>query len=221
MMRKPTLSIPSLYQNLHSYLIQFTIISSFFFNITITAQNKEQLIGHWQLQKVSYKKKIVQTSETNKEQLFEIFKTALYNQLSEEQKLNLDNLDQINSEAEILVDTYYQTIIEFQVNGAFYNTSQNQTKSLSGEYLLDKKKLLIEWETADKNNFKIIIISADELILKDIKLKITYYYNKLQQKQVDEITARLKKEKELECIIPDKTRIEAQKVAEEKLKSNN
>ena len=84
----------------------------------------------------------------------------------------------MNSEAETLRDTYFQTTIEFQANGAFYNTSFNKDKSLSGEFLLDKKKLLLEWETAEKNSFKILKNSSSELILKDTELNITYYYLK-------------------------------------------
>jgi len=84
---------------------------------------------------------------------------------------------------------------------------------------LDKRKLLLEWETADKNNFKVLNITANELVLKDNKLKIIYTYNKLQQQKVDELSAKLKKEKELECTKPDKARIEAEKATEERYKS--
>ncbi|TVZ59293.1 hypothetical protein NA63_1821 [Flavobacteriaceae bacterium MAR_2010_105] len=177
-MSKPTISIPSQYQNLRFFLIQFTMFSCFFFTLTITAQNKKQLIGHWQLQKISFKKTNVQPSETNKDQLLEVFKAALYNQITEEQKSNLYDLEQINLDAKALHDTYYQTTIEFQPNGAFYNTSLNKEKSLSGEYVLDKKKLHMQWETADKTNFKILKNTTDELVLKDTELKITFYYLK-------------------------------------------
>ncbi|PKA83905.1 hypothetical protein ATE92_2074 [Ulvibacter sp. MAR_2010_11] len=147
--------------------------------MTLTAQSIEQLVGHWQLQKVGLKKTIVQNSENEREALLDIFKTGFYNQLTEEQKLTVEDLEFTNSEAEKLLDYYFQTTIEFKTTGAFYNTSQNPVKSLSGEYLLDKKKLHLEWETAEKKSFKIAKNSNSELILKDTKLKITYYYLKI------------------------------------------
>jgi hypothetical protein len=195
---------------------QNTAADSIFKSKTITAPNNEQLIGHWGLQKVSLKKTVAVNSEKDKDLFLAVFKAALYEELTKEQKLNLEDLEWSNSKAEKLRDTYYQTVIEFKPNGAFYNTPQNQTKPLSGEYVLDKRKLLLEWETADKNNFKVLKITANELVLKDNKLKIIYTYNKLQQQKVDELSAKLKKEKELECTKPDKARIEAQKKAEER-----
>ena len=177
-MGKPTPSVPSLYKNLHFSPILITLVLNFFLTIPITAQNNEQLIGDWQLQKVSYKKTVLQTSETNKEQLLDIFKAALYKDLTEEQRLTLEDLELMNSEAELLSDKYYQSTIEFQASGAFYNTSQLLEKSLSGEYLLDKKRLLMEWETGDKNEMKLVKLTGDALVLKDggLGVLITYYY---------------------------------------------
>ncbi len=185
--------------------------------ITLVAQNEHSMIGQWQLQKISFKKTNADNSN-DKELFLNIFKAALYLELTEEQRINFDDLERMNAEAELLRDNYYQSTIEFQESGAFYNTSQLPDKSLSGEYLLDKKKLLLEWETGDKNELKILKITGDVLVLKDIELKTTYYYNKLQQKKIDKLSAKLKKEKELECTKPDKARIEAQKKAVEKLK---
>lgn len=153
-----------------------TILISCLATLSVTAQDNLPLLGHWQLQKVSFKNKIADTSE--KDLFLDIFKAALYKKLTEEQRLNLDDLEVMNAEAEILRDTYYQTTIEFQSNGAFYNTSLNKDKSLSGEYLLDRKKLLLEWETADKTNFKILKPTVSELVMKDTDLKITYHYLK-------------------------------------------
>lgn len=177
-MGKPTPSIPSLYKNLHFSPILITLVLNFFLTMSITAQNNEQLVGHWKLQKVSFKNTVLQTSETNKEQLLDIFKAALYKDLTEEQRLTLEDLELMNVEAELLRDKYHQTTIEFQANDAFYNTSQLPDKSLSGEYLLDKKKLLLEWETGDKNELKVVKITGDALVLKDGGLGVTYYYSK-------------------------------------------
>ncbi|MCB0745220.1 MAG: hypothetical protein KDC67_15030 [Ignavibacteriae bacterium] len=154
------------------------ILISSFWTIWSTAQNNEPLIGHWELQKISFKKTAVNSSEKNKEQLLDIYKSALYDQLTNEQQSTFEDLEWTNSEAEKLIDIFYLTTIEFKSNGALYNTSLNLKKSLSGEYLFDKKKLYVEWETAEKINFKVLKNSATELILKDIKLKITYYFIK-------------------------------------------
>ena len=158
-------------------LIIIAFIGCFSF-LSATAQNKIQLVGYWQLQKVSFKNMVTDDSENNKEQLLNIFKAALYEQLTDEQQSILEDLEIINSEAKLLFDKYYLTSLEFKPNSAFYNTSIDSEKSLSGEYLLDKKKLLMEWETANNNIFKIIKTTANELVLKDTKLKIIFYYTK-------------------------------------------
>lgn len=160
------------------YTLIITILISCLSTMSVTAQNNFPLIGHWQLQKVSFKNRVADTSEKDKDLLLGIFKAVLYEDLTEEQRLTLEDLEWMNAQAEILLDTYYQTTIEFQANGAYYNTSLNKDKSLSGEYLLDKKKLYMQWETADKTNFKILKNTADELVLKDTKTKITFYYLK-------------------------------------------
>jgi hypothetical protein len=157
----------------------FIFFTSIFLNFTLIAQNENSILGKWQLQKVSFKKTTAGNSN-DKELLLAVFKTAFYEGLTAEQRLNLEDLDWMNAEAEMLRDKYYQTTIEFQPNGAFYNTSQLPDKSLSGEYLLDKKKLLLEWETADKNELKIVKMTDDELVLKDPELKVTYYFLKLK-----------------------------------------
>ncbi len=146
-------------------------------SFTLAAQNENSLIGQWQLQKVSFKK-ITAGASNGKEQLLAVFKAALYEDLTAEQRLTLEDLEWMNAEAELLSDKHYQTTIEFQKSGAFYNTSQNPEKSLSGEYLLDGKKLLMEWETSDKNELKIVKIKGDTLVLKDSELGVTYYYLK-------------------------------------------
>ncbi len=169
---------------LRSTLLIFFAIT--LLNFTLIAQNEYSLIGQWQLQKVSFKK-ITTSASNDKEQLLAVFKAALYEGLTAEQRLTLEDLEWMNAEAELLRDKYYQTTIEFKANSAFYNTSLNPEKSLSGEYLLDKKKLLLEWETADKNELKVLKITADELVLKDPELKVTYYYLKTKSYEKNSI----------------------------------
>lgn len=169
---------PALIRQKINAWVPYTLLISFFITNTIAAQKIEQFSGQWQLQKIEFKKKVAQNSEASEGKLIDIFKTALYDQLSEGQKLNVDELERTNAEAELLLDKFFQTTIEFKDSGAFYNTSQNMDKSLSGEYLLDKKKLHMEWETAEKNSFKVKKNSNSELVVKDLKLKITYYYLK-------------------------------------------
>ncbi len=174
-MNKLTIYFSSISQKINFTLL-LTILISCLSTISITAQANPPLLEHWQLEKVSFKNKVAFTTE--KDLLLDIFKAALYKGLTEEQRLTLEDLEGMNAEAEILRDTYYQTTIEFQSSGAYYNTSLNKDKSLSGEYLLDKKKLYMQWETADKINFKILKCTANELVLKDTKTKITFYYLK-------------------------------------------
>jgi len=155
----------------------FIFFITCFLGITLTAQEGNSLVGNWQLKKVSFKK-ITASASNDKKELLAVFKAALYQDLTTEQRLTIEELELMNAEAELLLGKYYQSTIGFKSNGSFYNTSQLQDKSLSGEYLLDKKKLLLEWETADKNELKVLKITADELVFKDSELKLTYYYLK-------------------------------------------
>lgn len=43
---------------------------------------------------------------------------------------------------------------------------------------MDGKKLLMEWETVGENTFKILKMNSSELVLKDVDLKVIYYYTK-------------------------------------------
>ncbi|MGM5470890.1 hypothetical protein ACS386_11490 [Flavobacteriaceae bacterium LMO-SS05] len=176
MAKRPTSPPRLVCQNLYTVVILFSIIFSLFWATPISAQSKEQLIGHWQLQQVSFRKMNVKNDDNDKKRLFGIFKAALYDQLTNEQQANLDDHEWTKSKAETLTDNFYKTTMEFKANGAFYYTTKVPDKSLSGEFLLDKKKLLLEWETGEKNIFKVLKKSVKELVLKNTKLKTTYYY---------------------------------------------
>ncbi|MDP2687990.1 MAG: hypothetical protein Q8O62_12260 [Aequorivita sp.] len=176
-MNKLPLYLPTISQKISCTLL-LTIFISCLSTMPVYAQSNLKLFGHWQLQKVSFKNMVAHATEQDKDLFLDIFKAALYEGLTEEQRLTLEDLEWMNAEAEILRDTYHQTTIEFQSSGAFYNTSLNKDKSLSGEYVLDKKKLLLEWETADKNEMKLVKITGDEFILEDNELGVTYYYIK-------------------------------------------
>jgi len=157
------------------------------------------------------------TNDEEQEQFLNVLKSGLYNQLNDEERLDVYELEQLNERAEGLLKLFYKSTIEFQANGAFYNRSKMSEQPTSGEYLQDKKRLLLEWETADKNELKLVKITGDVLVLKDNLLKIGYYYKKLEQEEMAEKAARLKKEREQSCPIPDKARIEAEKKEIEKL----
>ena len=155
----------------------FIFFTFLLLSISLTAQSEKTILGKWYLQKTTFKKTHSGNSNNN-ESLLNVFKASLYDKLTAEQGLEVEYLEELNTNAEILRDKYYQSTIEFQSNGAYYNTPLNLNKSLSGEYLLDKKKLLLEWETGDKNEFKVLKITDDALVLKDSELKISYHYLK-------------------------------------------
>jgi|GEM_PF-1119229 len=185
----------------------------FFFGLLGYSQNSTQLIGTWKLEKISYKN-LSASNDGEQEQLLNVLKAGLYKQLNAEQRLDIYELEQLNEKAAELLKLFYQSAIEFQSNRAFYNRSKLLERPTSGEYLLDRKKLFMEWETADKYTYKILKLAASELVLKDVDLKITYYYIKLYQKTVDVLAAKLKNER-LKCTIPDPDKASTQKEAEE------
>ncbi len=155
-----------------------------FFTITLlsmplAAQNEHSIIGQWQLQKVSFKKTTASASN-DQEQLLAFFAAALFKRLTAEQRLTIEDLEELNANAELLRDKYHQTTIAFKASGAFYNRSKISEDITSGEYLLHGKKLHLEWETAEKKTYKILKITENELLLIDSELKIIYQNIKLK-----------------------------------------
>jgi len=139
---------------------------------SIFSQSQQDIVGHWELEKIGFRK----TESSTKESMLKLYQSALLQTLTNEQQQDLDELNLINVKAEEMGNIYYQSKIEFQSNGAFYNTSE---KTISGEYLIDDKKLLLDWETADKNSYKILKTTDSELVLKDKDLKIYFHYSKI------------------------------------------
>ncbi|PHR12775.1 MAG: hypothetical protein COA40_07810 [Aequorivita sp.] len=154
------------------YLILFLI--SFLCCQLTFSQNPNQFIGTWQLEKISYKK--IAATNDGEQQFRDVFNTALYSKLNEKQRLDLYELEQLNEKAVELVKLYYQSEIEFQANQVFYNRSKMLAQPTSGEYLLDGKKLLMEWETADRYTYKILKLNNSQLVWMDVDLGVVYYY---------------------------------------------
>ncbi len=145
---------------------------------SLFAQEANNLIGKWQLHQITYKNTKLDAA-ANRESVLAIFNQALNKQLTAEQRLTLEDLDQAQADAETLLYKYFQTTLEFRANGGFYNSSRIPDKSLSGEFIVNKKRLLLEWETAAKNELKVLKSTSEALVLKDTDLNITYHYLKV------------------------------------------
>jgi hypothetical protein len=184
-------------------------------SMRVDAQNNELFLGHWELDRITLVKEKYDAFSLSKEELKTLFKTVLLQKLVKEEPIIYTELEDINKQAEELASLNYESVVEIQ-SQAIYNRAQ---KSLSGEYLVKGKELMVEWSNAEKNNFKILKLTGNELVLKDIQFNLVYYYNKLEQEVIDEEGAKLKKAKELACTKPDAERVAAEKAAKEKLKN--
>jgi hypothetical protein len=172
--------LSTVYQKLYVFAIILIGLPGGAFYSAAFAQTNEQLTGQWQLQKIGYKKLITGKTFEDKAALLNVFKIALYAKGGQERNTTAGELaSDAVPEAEILTDQYYQSIIEFKASGACYLTAGHMNKSFSGEYMVLGKKLMLEWETADKSSFYILKITAGELVLKDEKLKVVFHYIKL------------------------------------------
>jgi hypothetical protein len=178
------------------------------------AQNNKLIIGHWQLNRVAIKYAEHEALATDKDELKTLFKTVLLQKLVKDEPVIFTELEDINKQAEELASLNTESVLEIQSGGAIYNRAQ---KSLSGEYLVKKDELIVQWSNAEENNFKIVKLNANELVLKDIQFNLVYYYNKLEQKAIGKEIVKLKKAKELVCTKPDSEREAAEKAAKEKL----
>jgi len=101
---------------------------------------------------------------------------------------------------------YFFTITNAQSYNLLFPYIFNETQENNIYFLMRDDNTIKPY---DKNN--LWLISKNDKPLVGLQLEIT-------KKELDEKAARLKY---LECTKPDKTRIEAQKKAEEKLKSKN
>jgi hypothetical protein len=186
-------------------------------SMRVDAQNNERLIGHWELDRITLVKEKHDAFSLSKEELKTVFKTVLLQKLVKEEPIIYTELEDINKQAEELASLNYESVVEIQ-SQAIYNRAQ---KSLSGEYLVKGKELMVEWSNAEKNNFKILKLTGNELVLKDIQFNLVYYYNRLEQEAIDKEIAKLKKAKELACTKPDPEREAAEKAAKEKFEISN
>jgi hypothetical protein len=185
-----------------------------FLYLKADAQNNKLIIGHWQLNRVAIKYAEHEALATDKDELKTLFKTVLLQKLVKDEPVIFTELEDINKQAKELASLNTESVLEIQSGGAIYNRAQ---KSLSGEYLVKKDELIVQWSNAEENNFKIVKLNANELVLKDMEFNLVYYYNKLEQEAIGKEIVKLKKAKELVCIKPDSEREVAEKVAKEKL----
>lgn len=102
-----------------------------------------------------------------------------------------------------------------------FSTTKTQSYNLLFPNIFNENKMNKTYFLMRDNNYlkpfdinNIWLISKNDSQLIGLQLEIT-------KKDADEKAARLKKEKDLECTKPDKTKIEDQKIAEDKYKSKN
>ncbi len=194
------------------------LLTCFLFSNLIFAQKTGVLIGTFQLEKISYKN-ISANKEASQEEFYKVLRTASYQNLSAKQRSDDYELEQLAEQLIELLKKHYHSTIQLMNNGALINQSELMNLPLSGEYLSDKKKILIDWETGDRTHFKIIKSKDDKLVLKDNSSKVIFHYSKMSQREIDEKNERSKRAKEAEWPKPDKERIEAEKKAQDEFRN--
>jgi hypothetical protein len=197
--------------------MRLLFITLIFLGDTVFPQNANQLIGTWRLEKIAYKN-VSATSKSSKEQITKVITAAIRQQTDTKNELGKAKHKQVNKQINHFFDHFNERTIDFREDDTFYSRSKTLIYTTSGTYSLQQNSLLMDWEIGAKNNFDVLKNVSNELVLKDMASEVEYHYVKLGKREVDEISARLKRAKELACAPPDKERVEAQKKAAAKLK---
>ncbi|WP_310378122.1 hypothetical protein [Flavobacterium sp.] len=142
----------------------------------VNAQVKEQLIGNWDLNKVSFKNTET-TQDGGNEEYFSIFKAALLNAVKEGYKLTKEDKELLDLEAEALSGIYFASAIDFDKTGGFKN--EYMQGSISGKYIIESSiGLKMNWKDGDEIVLEIIKLNSTDLILKDKNLNVVFYYKR-------------------------------------------
>ena len=120
------------------------LLTCFLFSNLIFAQKTGVLIGTFQLEKISYKN-ISANKEASQEEFYKVLRTASYQNLSAKQRSDDYELEQLAEQLIELLKKHYHSTIQLMNNGALINQSELMNLPLSGEYLSDKKKILIDF----------------------------------------------------------------------------
>ncbi|CAM3669527.1 hypothetical protein FLGE108171_09675 [Flavobacterium gelidilacus] len=144
---------------------------------SLNAQNKELLLGHWELDRISLANKKFEAFSGDEDELKTLFRTVVLQKLVKEEPVIHIELEAINKQVEELASFYNQSVLEIK-SQAISNRAKTE---LSGEYLLKDKVLMIEWSNAEKNNLKIIKLNKNELVFRDLEPNLVFYYFKLVQ----------------------------------------
>lgn len=145
------------------------------------AQEKKQLIGSWDLEKISFQNIETTPDDAHKEYAALFKKAVLKNGIKEGYKLTEEDKKAVDLMANAMASIYFVSTIDF--NEANKVSQGSFSGKLLGKYTMVANSLKITWEDEEEEEevFEIIKIDAKELILKDKDLKITYYYSKSEE----------------------------------------
>ena len=146
------------------------------------AQEKKQLIGSWELDKISFEK-IETTPDDGHQEYADLFKKALLkNGIKEGYKLTEEDKETVDLMAGGMASMAFASAIEFkEANKVNLEYLQGER---FGKYTIAPGSLKITWqneEGEEEEVFDIVKINAKNLILKDKDLKITYHYSKSEE----------------------------------------
>jgi len=160
-------------------LIAISLITAILFSAN--AQEKKQLIGSWDLEKISFEN-IETTPDDAHKEYADLFKKALLkNGIKEGYKLTEEDKKSLDLMADGMASIYFVSTIDFKETN---KVSQGSfSGELVGKYTMAASSLKIKWEDEDESEdvFGIVKINSKDLILRDKDLKITYYYSKSKE----------------------------------------
>lgn len=160
-------------------LIAISLIMATLFSAN--AQEKKQLIGNWDLEKISFQN-IETTPDDAYKEYADLFKKALLkNGIKEGYKLTEEDKKAVDLMANGMAGIAFASTIGFKETNKV--SKEYLQGEVAGKYTLAANSLKIAWKNEEEEEevFEIVKINAKDLILKDKDLKITYYYSKSRE----------------------------------------
>ncbi len=133
------------------------------------------IVGSWDLEKVSFKEIVTKPGDSN-DAYTAVFKKALLDTKKELNALTEEEKDQIDLEASIISLFYFGSGFDFKEDNKL------SLRWLLGaglaSYAISYGSLNVKGDDKIESDFEIVKLTSKELVLKDKKLMVTYYYKR-------------------------------------------
>ena len=136
---------------------------------------KKIIVGGWDLEKVSFKEIVTKPGDSN-DAYTALFKKALSDTKKEVKPLTEAEKDQLDLEASMLSLFYFGSGVDFKEDNKL--SFRMLLGSVLAKYTMSYGSVNAKGDNGIELDNEIVKLTSKELVLKDKKLKVTYYYKR-------------------------------------------